>query len=279
MEDQTHMIAITSIDENSVRRAHRVAVKTFGTLTSSITRSDPDDYWSFSIVHNGECPSGGCDGRAIERQTYKTWLRTTVTDGACLYWVEMERNTENRSPKVTDSSDTSNLTIDSAAVLAASFGLSIGQLVAGLCANGALSSTRLTNRRLGKEAFMPVLSRMVEQSSSVLGSACLEIDGRLALELPPREAFEVARLVATYYQRPIPLLDPVTRALSGVALPCPPPGGLALTCNETLRATSSSPCRMIQFGGIPPKSAERVDGFEGAAATCRDQETQRQPRG
>lgn len=96
-----------------------------------------------------------------------------------------------------------NLTIDSVAVLAAALGISVSQLLAE-----------------GGPADQPVGSVPPCQSDSptiLMGAACPAVSGHLALEFPAGQAFEVARVIASYFQKPVILVDPVTRVVSGIA--------------------------------------------------------------
>lgn len=217
-----HMIAVASFDEKNVRRAHNEAVAVFGPLVSSVVTTNSDGYQVFSIGCEGRLVSGdreGCDGA---RERFQHWLRAAETDGPAspLDWIEVGYNNESASFAVMASSDPSNLTFDGVAVLAAILGLSVGQLLPGLCASRALYSTHNSDlNNTCRREDLPYTSHDTQRLSSVLGSAFPVSAGHLALEFPPGRAFEAARLVADYFQTPCPLVDPVTRVLSGVAFP------------------------------------------------------------
>jgi hypothetical protein len=220
--NRRHMIAVASFDEKNVRRAHNEAVAVFGALVSSVVTGNADRYQAFSIGCDGRFVGGDCDDFAGARQRYQHWLRTVETDGpaAPLDWIEVEYNTESVSLAVMASSDPSNLTFDGVAVLAAILGLSAGQLLPGLCAIRALSGTGNVDLEGScQQDTLPLTTHDSQRLSSLLGSACPVSTGHLALEFPPGQAFEAARLVADYFRTPCPLVDPVTRVLSGVAFP------------------------------------------------------------
>lgn len=97
-----------------------------------------------------------------------------------------------------------NLTIDSLAILAATLGLSVSQL--------------LSERGLEDGPIEPPQPPgESEHSPKLVGSSWPAVAGHLALEFPAGQAFEAARVVASYFKRPVVLVDPLTRVVSGIA--------------------------------------------------------------
>jgi transcriptional regulator with XRE-family HTH domain len=96
-----------------------------------------------------------------------------------------------------------NLTLDSLAVLAATLGLSVSQL--------------LSERSPEDGPLEPLPPSEGEQSPKLVGSPWPAVAGHLALEFPAGQAFEAARVVASYFKRPVMLVDPFTRVVSGIA--------------------------------------------------------------
>jgi hypothetical protein len=222
--NRRHMTAVASFDEKNVRRAHNEAVALFGGLVSSVVTGNADRYQAFSVGCDGSFVVGDCCNCAGARHRFHLWLRAAETDGPTLDWVEVKYNDESGSLAVMASSDPSNLTFDGVAVLAAILGLPVGQLLPDLCAIRALYGTDtvgLKGSYLEEELLLK--SHNGQRLLPLLGSARPVSTGHLALELPPGQAFEAARLVADYFQTPCPLVDPITRVLSGVAFPTFPP--------------------------------------------------------
>jgi transcriptional regulator with XRE-family HTH domain len=96
-----------------------------------------------------------------------------------------------------------NLTLDSLAVLAATLGLSVSQL--------------LSERGPEDGPLEPPSPSESEHSPKLVGSPWPAVAGHLALEFPAGQAFEAARVVASYFKRPVMLVDPLTRVVSGIA--------------------------------------------------------------
>jgi hypothetical protein len=193
----------------------------FGALVSPFVAGNADRYQAFFVRYDGCFVSGDCDDCAGARQRYQHWLRAAETDeptGPPLGWIEVKFNNESGSLAVLASSDPSDLRFDEVAILAAVMGLSVGQLLSGLCAVRALYVSRNVDLR-SSYGRGQVSHTQGGQRSSLLGSACPASTGHLALEFPPGQAFEAARLVADLFQTPCPIVDPVTRVLAGVAFP------------------------------------------------------------
>jgi hypothetical protein len=218
--NRRHMIVVASLDERNVRRAHDEAVAVFGALVSSFITDNADRYQAFSVRYDGRFVSDDCVGA---RQRYQHWLRAAETvepTGPPLVWIEVRFDNERGSLAVLASSDPSDLTFDEVAVLAAVMGLSVGQLVSDLCAKRALyDSDNVDLSSFYRQDCVSCTSHIGRRLSSLLGSACPVSTGHLALEFPPGQAFEAARLAADLFQTPCPIVDPVTRVLAGVAFP------------------------------------------------------------
>jgi hypothetical protein len=167
--------------------------------------------------------SGDRDDCAGARQRYQHWLRAAETDeptGPPLGWIEVKFNNDSGSLAVLASSDPSDLTFDDVAVLAAVMGLSGGQLLSGLYAMRALYVSNIVDFRGSYwQEYVSYASHDGRRFPSLLGPACPVRTGHLAIEFPPGQAFEAARLVADLFQMPCPIVDPVTRDLAGVAFP------------------------------------------------------------
>jgi transcriptional regulator with XRE-family HTH domain len=94
-----------------------------------------------------------------------------------------------------------NLTLASLTSLATSLGVSPWQLIA----------------PTGLETGTEISPQPQQQPSESVGSKSSPSADYLAIELPAGSAFEAARVVSTLMNRPIPLVDPVTRIVSGIA--------------------------------------------------------------
>jgi transcriptional regulator with XRE-family HTH domain len=62
----------------------------------------------------------------------------------------------------------------------------------------------------------------IQLDQYVVGSILQAKPGTMAIELPVNKAFEVARIVASHIGSAVPLIDPVTRVVSGIAGTIPP---------------------------------------------------------
>lgn len=94
-----------------------------------------------------------------------------------------------------------NLTLASLTALATQLGLAPWQLIA----PGGLER---------EESKVPSPPLEIRES---VGDTSSPSANHLAIELPAGSAFEAARLVSTHMNRPITLVDPVTRIVSGIA--------------------------------------------------------------
>lgn len=233
--DRRHMIVVASFNERNVRRAHGEAVAMFGPLVSPFIKGNIDPYQAFSVRYDGRLVGGDCDDCAGARQRYQHWLRAAEIDEPTegpLDWIEVKFDDESGSLAVLASSDPSDLRFDEVAILAAVMGLSVGQLLSGLCAIRALYVSDNVDLRGSYRQDQVSHTSQNGRRSSLLGSSCQVSTGHLALEFPPGQAFEAARLAADLFQTPCPIVDPVTRVLAGVAFP---------TCSTIWRAPQGRP--------------------------------------
>jgi hypothetical protein len=221
--NRRHVIVVASFCKRNVRRAHDEAVAVFGARVSSFITGNADRYQAFFVRYDGRFVSGECDECAGARQRYQHWLRAAESDeptGPPLGWIEVKFDNESGSLAVLASSDPLDLTFDDVAVLAVIMGLSVGQLLSNLYAIRALyTSNDLAIRSSCRQEYVSYTSHSGRGLSSLLGSVCPVSTGHLALEFPPGQAFEAARLAADLFQTPCPIVDPVTRVLAGVAFP------------------------------------------------------------